>query len=233
MKHVVLAGATGMVGQSLVRLLDSRSDVAFTALVRRAGRMRGISGRVIEEVFDYDDPTSYLRLGNTIPCDILLCTLGTTIKTAGSAEAFRKVDHDYPVALMNRLAELEPKPLFGAVSSVGADHPRGLYLQTKADMEKDLIASDLPYVIFRPGLLLGERREPRMVEVIVSALVGRPYLALARIFTPQSRLVWKYAPMEATELAKVMERTCVDDPPALANRVLSGLALHHPILGID
>ncbi len=233
MKHVVVAGGTGLVGQEVIRLLHERRDVAFTGLVRKEGRLAGLSDRVKEVRFDFDDPASYARLGTEIPCDVLICTLGTTIKAAGSKEAFRTVDRDYPMALMCRLVELDPKPVFGVVSSVGAGQPRGFYLQTKAEMEKALFESGLPYVILRPGLLLGEREEFRLGERLASTLLARPYLALASIFAPQSKLVWKYAPIEAVEVAKAMVRTCVDDPPSLANRVLTGLALHHPILGLQ
>ena len=108
LKQVVIAGATGMVGRELVRQLEAREDVQFTALVRRPGCLRAESGRVKEVVFEYQDPASYARLGREIPCDVLLCALGTTRKRAGSVEAFQQVDRDYPLAFMKHLASLDP-----------------------------------------------------------------------------------------------------------------------------
>lgn len=233
MRQVVVAGATGLVGREIIALLDARKDVAVTALVRREGRLRGLSSKVREVVFDYDDPASLARLGTEIPCDVLLCALGTTLKAAGSEEAFRRVDRDYPMALMCRLVEVEPRPTFGVVSSVGAAHPRGFYLRTKAEMEKALFESGLPYVIVRPGLLLGHRASFRLGEWLSAKLLAKPYLFLARAFAPTSRLWWKYAPIEATEVAKALVRGCLDEPPARLNRVLTGLALHHPILDLE
>lgn len=232
LKHVVVAGATGLVGRELIRQLDSRPEVAVTALVRGTGRLRNLSSRVTEIPFDFEKAEDLARLGADIPCDILLCALGTTIKDAGSQEAFRRVDRDYPMALMVRLAELEQRPLFAVVSSVGAAHPRGYYLQTKAEMEKALFESGLPYLIFRPSLLMGARRVFRLGEWLAVRLLARPYLAFARAFMPQSRLAWKYAPIEAEDVAKAMVRCCLDEPPSRHNRVLTGLALHHPIMDL-
>lgn len=230
-KQVVIAGATGLIGRELTRQLHDRPGVAFTALVRRTGILTNLSDRVQEVLFDFDDPASYARLGGEIPCDVLLCALGTTLKTAGSEAGFRKVDLEYPRALMERAATLEPKPVFGLVSSIGAAQPRGFYLQTKAEAEKALLDSGLSYVIVRPSLLLGDREEFRLGERLAAVLLAKPYLALARTFAPHAPQVWKYAPIEASKVAEALLRVCVDEPPYQQGRVLSGIALHHPILG--
>jgi len=231
MVHVVVAGATGLIGRELIRQLEARKDVEFTALVRKAGRLRSISGRVQEAVFDFDDAAAYERLGTEIPCDVFLCALGTTIGIAGSPEAFRKVDLEYPKALAERLAKLETKPVFGAVSSVGAGQPKGLYLTTKADMERALVDSGLPYVIVRPSLLLGSRTEFRLGERVAQLLAG-PFLFFAKMLAPQSKLLWKYAPIEASAVAHALLLTCLDEPRVGSARILEGLKLHHPIFSI-
>lgn len=232
MKHVVIAGATGMVGREVVRLLHERNDVSAVALVRRPGGVTRLSSRIREEVFDFEDPEAYGRIGTDIPCDVFLCALGTTLGQAGSHEAFRKVDRDMPMSFMCSLLKVEPRPVFGVVSAAGAAHPRGFYLRTKAEMEKALFESGLPYVIVRPGLLLGERTESRPLERMAS-LLARPYLYFARAFAPQSRFVWKYAPVEAEVVARALVSTTLDLPAQLTNRVLSGLSIQHPILGLD
>ena len=229
-RNIVIAGGTGLVGRELIRQLEERKDVTFTALVRRAGTLGAESGRVREVLFDYEDPAAYERLGTEIPCQVLLCALGTTLKRGGSPEAFRRVDLDYPQRLMARLARLEPRPLFGVVSSAGAGHPRGLYLNTKAEMEKALVATGLPYVIVRPSFLMGERDEFRLGERLFLALLGKPYLAAAKLLAPQAKLVWRFAPIAAAQVATSLLRTCLDEPPTACGRVLSGLVLHHPIL---
>ena len=231
MRHVVVAGATGLVGRELVRLLDARPEVEFTALVRRPGSLRSLSGREREAAFDYRDPASYLRLGTEIPCDLLVCALGTTLKKAGSPPAFREVDLEYPRALIHRLAGLEPRPVFALVSSIGAEQPRGLYLSTKAALEHSLEGSGLPYVIVRPSLLLGDRAEFRVAERI-SGILAKPLLGAAKLLTPHWDLAWRYAPIEATQVAKSLIWATLECPPGAGNRVLSGLNLHHPITAL-
>lgn len=230
MRRVVIAGATGLVGRELVRQLEERRDVEFTALVRRAGTLRALSGRVKEVVFDYRSRADLDRLGTEIPCDDLFCALGTTLKKAGSPDAFREVDLAFPSALIARLATLQPRPAFALVSSAGAGHPRGLYLETKAEVERVLVDSGLPYLIVRPSLLLGPREEFRLAERLGALLLARPYLAAARYLAPRSRTLWRFAPIQASQVAKAMIWTCLDTPPGAGGRVLSGLALHHPIL---
>jgi len=232
MRHAVVAGATGLVGRELVRQLDLRPEVEFTALVRRPGSLRSLSGRVREVEFDYREPGSYARLGTEIPCDLLFCALGTTIKKAGTPPAFREVDLEYPRALIRQLATLRPPPVFALVSSIGADQPRGLYLSTKAALEHSLVDSGLPHVIARPSLLLGERDEFRVAERL-SGILARPFLGAAKLLTPHWDLVWRYAPIEASQVAKSLIWATLDCPPGSSgNRILSGISLHHPITAL-
>jgi len=232
-KHVVVAGATGLIGRELIRQLHDRPEVSFCALVRKEGVLRNLSDRVKEVRFDFEDPDSYARLGREIPCDVLLCALGTTLKKAGSREAFRKVDLEIPRGLLERLSTLETKPVFGLVSAAGAEHPKGFYLQTKAETEKSLLDSGLPYVIVRPSLLMGDREEFRLGEKLALWFLARPFLGLARTFAPHSPVVWKYAPIEGAKVAEALLRCCVNEPLRSHGRVLSGIALHHPILDLD
>src|SRR5581483_3084326 len=111
-RSALIVGATGLVGQrTLARLLESYERV--TALVRRATGAR--HERLVEHVVDFDRLDPALVRG-----DDVFCCLGTTIKTAGSQAAFRKVDHDLVVEVA-RLARANGARRFGLVSSVGAD----------------------------------------------------------------------------------------------------------------
>lgn len=223
-RHVVVAGATGLVGRALVAALALRHDVRVAALTRAAGKVP-LPAEVEEDVFDYDDVESYRRIGRELPCDVLYCCLGTTRKAAGSDEAFRRVDLEYPRRLFARAAALAQRPVIALVSSVGADKPSGLYLQTKAEVEAALLESGLDHVIVRPSLLLGERAESRPAERF-SQFFFRPWGALLRAIAPSSALV-RYAPIEAGRVAAALAHYTLDRPgPA---RVLEGPALFAPL----
>lgn len=225
MRHVVVAGATGLVGSHILRLLADRDDVSITALTRSRGRLAFSAPNLKESAFDYADPNSYARIGSEIPCDVLFCALGTTIKTAGSADAFAAVDRDFPLALFQRLKDLKSKPIVGVVSSIGADRPSNFYLKVNKEMEDGLRATALPHVIARPSFLLGERAEVRFVERLGIALLGKPMSWLKSAF-PKSEGLARFAPIEAECVAEALIRTCLDGTPPPSGLIIEGLALH-------
>ena len=229
-KNVVVAGATGLVGREIIRALEERPNAVFTALVRRLGTLGDVSGRVREVEFNYDDPEHFKKIGDDIPCDVLLCALGATLKKAGSLEASRMVDLEYPLRLFGRLCQLPNKPMVGIVSSVGAGRPRGFYLKAKSEMERRLMESGLPHLIARPSLILGDRTEKRPAE-LAAAIFLRPYRVIIEALAPQCRPLWLIAPIEASRVADAIVKICVDEPPIENSRILEGLALHHPIMG--
>lgn len=216
---ILLAGGTGLVGRAALAELMHRGGHRVRALVRRPGALPAS----VELPFDFDDLSAYDRVLSEQRPDIVLCALGTTLRAAGSAEAFRTVDLDYPARLMSATARLAPRAVFGLVSSLGADRPRGLYLTVKAQAEAALTATDLRHVILRPSLLLGPRQDFRPGEALAQALAPA-YLALARAF-PRSEGLWRYAPIPAESVGIALVRACLDAPPASGGLILEGRAL--------
>lgn len=165
-KTLVLAGATGLVGGEVLRL--ALADPAFsrvTALVRRPleGEVAG-HPKLVERRVDFDRlDRHHAALG----ADAVISALGTTIRTAGSQTAFRRVDYDYPLALA-RLALAEGARHFLLVSALGAAaRSPFFYNRVKGELEDAVLALGYPAVtIVRPSLLLGERRELRLGEEI-------------------------------------------------------------------
>ena len=92
MKTILLVGATGLVGQSV--LASALADPRVTRLVAPTRRPLAAYPKLTNPLVDFD------ALPADAPwwsADAVICTLGTTIKKAGSPAAFRRVDYDYPL----------------------------------------------------------------------------------------------------------------------------------------
>lgn len=158
---VLVAGGTGLVGGHVVQKLLAR-DVMLVSLVRQG---QGPFERVIDfemliEDLDVIGPGSF---------DVAVSCLGTTIRKAGSREAFRRVDHDYVLAFA-RAARRRGARQFILISAAGASGP-GFYLGVKGEIEAAVCALDFERVdLIRPGLLLGSREERRPLERLAQHL---------------------------------------------------------------
>lgn len=190
----VVAGATGLVGQELVRQLCSNQDYAnVISLVRdlvAASKLFPPSEKVL---------IRSLPVGQeTIVGDEFYCTIGTTIKKAGSQAAFAAVDHDLVLDLASRAKDGSVGRVV-VVTSVGSDpNSTNFYLRTKGQTERDLLALGLKRLeIYRPSLLLGNRGEFRLLERLGIIVYPFQSWTLRGSFS-------KYRPISATELAARM-----------------------------
>lgn len=152
-RRVWLAGATGLVGRELLdRLLADPATAELHLLLRRAAPALPTHPKLHTHLVDFD------RLPALPPADEVFIALGTTIKQAGSQEAFRRVDFD---AVVNtaRAGHAAGATRLGIVSALGADARSGVfYNRVKGEME-DAVAK-LGYatvVLAQPSLLLGDR----------------------------------------------------------------------------
>ena len=161
---VALAGATGLVGgEALRQILADPTFSRVVAIVRRPLDGPVADAPKLEQVVvDFD---TLEKRPPPLEADVVVCALGTTIKVAGSQQAFRRVDHDYPLALA-RLGLAAGAKQFVLVSALGASAKSAVfYNRVKGQLEDALRALGYPSVtIVRPSLLLGERRELRLGE---------------------------------------------------------------------
>jgi uncharacterized protein YbjT (DUF2867 family) len=203
-RSVLLVGATGLVGGECLRLLAG--DPAFdrvVVLARRAAPPDSPSGAagaagaggVDWHVVDFERLDHHADL---FAVDAVICALGTTIRQAGSRERFRRVDHDYPVAVA-RLARERGARHFLLVSSVGADAgSRVFYSRVKGEVEASVSGLGYPSLtIVRPSLLLGDRPGFRLGERVAGKL---SFLA------PR-----KYRPVEASAVAATLVGAARED----------------------
>lgn len=158
---LVLVGATGLVGQQFLNLAldDSRIETLVTPTRRP---LTTTHPKLVAPVVRFDDLPAD---ADWWQADAVICTLGTTIKKAGSQAKFREVDHDYPLAVA-RLARKHGIPTFVIVSAMGADrNARFFYSRVKGELETDLAALNFPSLtLVRPALIGGERSEQRLGE---------------------------------------------------------------------
>ena len=191
-QHILLAGATGLTGEHLLdRLLNEPTIARVLAPSRRP---LAAHKRLENPV---GDPAVFLpQLSGRV--DLAFCCLGTTIKLAGSQEAFRAVDHDMVVAFAKRAREMGARHLI-VISAIGADPKSSVfYNRIKGEMEQSLRAQGWPQLtIARPSLLIGERLEERMAEKIAG---------------PLSKLIpGKYHGIEACQLARALWRLGLEE----------------------
>ncbi|WP_372016674.1 Rossmann-fold NAD(P)-binding domain-containing protein [Pseudoxanthomonas sp. 10H] len=164
---VLLAGATGLVGRQVLALL--LADPRVARVVAPSRRPLDPHPRLMDVRVDYD------ALPEDAPwwkVDAVICTLGTTIRTAGSREAFRRVDHDYPLQV-GALARRHGARAYALNSAKGADpHSRVFYSRVKGELEHDLGTLGFPSLTFvRPGLIGGERDEHRSGEAAATVVL--------------------------------------------------------------
>ncbi len=166
--NLMLVGSTGLVGRHVLALAlaDTRVDTVV-APVRR-----GMPGRskLLAPVVDFERLPVDAEWWHV---DAVICTLGATIRNAGSQEAFRRVDYEYPLGIA-RVARQHGTPTFVLNSAVGADpSSRLFYNRVKGEVERDLATIGFrSFTIVRPGLIGGTREEVRPGERAAAFILG-------------------------------------------------------------
>ncbi len=190
-RSALVAGASGLVGGFLLDgLLENPQYREVCSLGRRA--LPRQHPKLTQRTVDF------ARLEDeALPStDDAFCCLGTTIKKAGSQEAFRAVDHDAVLAFA-KAARKAGARRFLLVSALGANaRSRIFYNRVKGETEEDLKSVGFEsLVILRPSLLLGERAESRPGEHVATVVTK----ALGPLLRPFSS-----RPIEARTVARAM-----------------------------
>lgn len=191
-KHILLAGATGLTGEHLLdRILSEPTVECLYAPSRRPlaehPRLRNPVGQLTD-----------LLAGLEAPVDTAFCCLGTTLKQAGSKEAFRAIDLGLALTFAERARELGARHLL-VISSLGADPESSIfYCQVKGELESALRQQGWPQLtLARPSQLIGPRAEARPTE---------------RLTAPLSQLLpGRYHGIEAATLARALWRLALEE----------------------
>ena len=200
-KTALIAGASGLVGSQLLTLLLASDRYAKVIAVGRRP-LPQVHPKLEQRILDFDE-LEQQRL--TLIADDIFCCLGTTMKQAGSREAFYKVDYLYVVKLAAITAS-NFAAQFLVVSAMGADAKSSIYYsRVKGEMEQAVRETSFRVIhFFRPSLLLGDRAEKRIGEQIGSVLLTllRPLLVGP---------LRKYQPIEAATVARAMLQAAEED----------------------
>ena len=200
-RSALLVGATGLVGGRLLNRLLAHPDYdRVTIWVRRPVSLR--IHKFSQLVVDFERLADYAA---QFDAQDVYVALGTTIKNAGSQEAFRKVDFDYPLALA-RIAKERGAQRFLLVSALGANaRSRVFYSRVKGEVEEAIAGVGIAQTwFFRPSLLTGPRVQDRRGERVGTAIgrVVAPFLIAG---------LRKYRPIAGDAVAAAMVYAATHD----------------------
>lgn len=194
MKTALVAGATGLVGKQLMyKLIEHNQYDKVYVLTRKLFEIK--HPKLVQILTNFDQ---LKQIDTNITPNDVYCCLGTTIGTAGSQEAFYKVDFTY----VQQLAEVFKKrgaTNFTLISAVGASADSSVfYSRTKGEVEQAIKQLDYQgFYAFRPSFLLGKREEFRLGERLA---IGLSMLIHPFMFGSLA----KYKPVHAAVLANHM-----------------------------
>jgi uncharacterized protein YbjT (DUF2867 family) len=167
MKTALIAGASGLVGRSLLDQLLAANEYDRVISVGRR-RLPLQHPKLQQEEVDF---AALEGAGVNLACDDAYCCLGTTLRQAGTRDKFRAVDHVAVLALAWAVRRRGAKRFF-VVTGMGADvNARGFRDRVKGETEQALQVLDFETLaIFRPSFLLGTRPRARVGGRLRAAL---------------------------------------------------------------
>ena len=193
--NLLVVGATGAVGQEVLHQALASPQVSSVIAVTRRALDTTIfppHKKLNNIIVDFN---ALEKMPSWCEVDAVICTLGTTIKVAGSRAAFAAIDLDLPVAIA-RMAKAAGATRFGLNSSLGAKaSSNNFYLRTKGQAEAQIAALNYASLtIVRPSLIDAEREQSRPGE--------QAGLLVARIFQPF--IPRQYLPISAARIAQAL-----------------------------
>jgi uncharacterized protein YbjT (DUF2867 family) len=203
-----------LVGRELLRRLEADPGWArIHVLLRRATPGLETGPKLQLHLVDFT------QLPADLPAvDDVFIALGTTIKTAGSQAAFRRVDLEYVVATARAAHQAGARRL-AVVSALGANaNSRVFYNRVKGEMQEAIAQIGFDAVVIaQPSMLIGDRaslgQPPRPGEVWTERLLG-PVLGL---------IPAGVRPIRVETVAAAMIETLRQAPPGV--KLLSSAAM--------
>lgn len=191
MKTAVLAGTTGLIGSQVLTLL--LNDTYYSKVIALSRKPLTITHPKLDNlIVNFDSLTS---VSDRLRGDDVFCCLGTTMKVAGSKEAFREVDFEYPLSVAT-ITKSQGATQFLLITALGADANSAVfYNRVKGEVETAIAKVGFSsFHIFQPSMLLGPRTESRAGESI-----GKMVMKALDFVIPK-----KYKAIESEKVARAM-----------------------------
>lgn len=198
---LLLIGATGLVGREVLkRALD---DPRISFVVAPTRRALATHPKLHAPLTDFDNLPEIVDWSRA---DAVICTLGTTMRSAGSKDTFRLVDYEYPLDVA-RMARMNGISTYVLNSAIGANpNSSFFYNRVKGELESSLARLGFKSLSFvRPSVISGPRDELRLGE---RALVV--FLGLAGRLLP---VRWQLNP--ASRIAQVLLESALEHKPGV------------------
>jgi uncharacterized protein YbjT (DUF2867 family) len=170
---VIVFGATGMVGQGVLRecLLDPEVGEVLVVGRTGSGQQHGKLREIIHS--DFTDFTGVEA--QFAGYDACFFSLG--ISSAGVSEGdYRRVTYDFTLAAATAMVRVNPEMTFVYVSGAGTDSSesgRTMWARVKGKTENDLLALPLRSYMMRPGVIVpqdGARSRTRLYAVMYTLM---------------------------------------------------------------
>ncbi|QQT27570.1 NAD-dependent epimerase/dehydratase family protein [Sphingobacterium spiritivorum] len=197
----LVLGSTGLIGSFLVEMLLDNTQYSTVYAVSRS-QLQMQHPKLINIIADADSIAHQLE---NIAVDHLYCCLGSTKSKTPDLSAYYKIDHDYPLSVAQHLKD-KGLSAVSLVSSMGANVlSNNFYLKMKGEIERDIeLLSIKRTFIFRPSLLLGKRKENRMLEKVSSAVMNIiNYFLIGKLKD--------YKSIKGEDVARSMMNICLSD----------------------
>jgi uncharacterized protein YbjT (DUF2867 family) len=181
--NILIFGATGMVGQGVLREALRADDVKLVQTIGRSAT--GVTHAKLRDVL-HADLIDYTPVeGQLTGFDACFFCLGAS--TVGMEESgYTRINYEIPLAAGRVLSRLNPEMSFAYVSGAGTGSQSAMWARVKRRTEDALLA--LPFkaaYMFRPGViqpLHGARSKTRLYHAFYVAT--SPLLSLARRLFP-------------------------------------------------
>jgi len=226
--NVIIFGASGMVGQGVLRecLLDDR--VGRVLVVGRTGI--GVQHAKLRELVQ-PDPSDLSAIAAELT-DYDACFFCLGVSAAGMTEdAYRAITYDLTLAVARPLAEANPELVFCYVSGAGTDSSeqgRAMWARVKGRTENDLLKLPFRAYMFRPAFiqpLHGAVSKTRSYRIIYT--VFGPLLPLLRRLAPNRITSTEQIARAMLAVATASPADSTDTPhildPAAINRLAANL----------